>query len=385
MKRIQRVLIASLLHSAMVLAGVFGLTADASVDLSIQDLLKKNDVPGLALAVIQEGRVTRTATYGFREVETKTPLDADTVMYGASLTKFVFSAFVMQLAHEGHIDIDTSIANLLPRPLPEYGRYSDLAGDERWRLLTLRLLLSHQSGFPNFRFFPPGGGYHPDAKLEFMFDPGARFGYSGEGYYIAQLVVEEALGLKTEAELKKRFFDPLGMNRTSMTWKESFRPNFAQGYTVGGVNEGHNMQSNARAAGSMDTSVNDLSRWVAAFMAGNLIAPEARDALYSPGIAIKSKAQFPPWDPAENPRNADVSLAAGVGVKTFRGPQGRGFFQGGHNDKTDNILVCLIDKKQCVLLLMNTAKGHQVFPQIVELLMGRTGLPWAWSYSSLAE
>lgn len=355
----------------------------AEVDRFVGQLVEQHELPGLGLAIIKEGEIVYQKTFGYREVESCTPLDADTVMYGASLTKFVFSALVMELAHEGRLDMDASIATLLPKPLPDYMRYADLAGDERWRDLTLRRLLAHQSGFPNFRFFPPNSDFDPDAKLAFVFDPGVRYGYSGEGYYVAQLVVEEALGIKTGPELQKRFFDPLKMTRTSLTWQDNFRPNFAQGYTVDGENKGHNMQSNVRAAGSMDTTLHDFSRWVAAFMAGDLIAPEARKELFRPGLPITSMRQFPPWDPTDNPANKKSSLAAGIGVETFTGPRGHGFLKGGHNDKTDNMLLCLTEQDECILLLMNTAKGDRVFPQIIEELVGPTGFPWGWKYSSL--
>ncbi|WP_262695834.1 serine hydrolase domain-containing protein [Kordiimonas aquimaris] len=354
-----------------------------AIDDKVNAHMQEENVPGIALAVIENGKVVYKKAYGFRETETETALDADTVMYGASITKFVFSTFVMQLVHEGKLDLDTSIAKLLPNPLPTYERFSDLEGDERWRKLTLRSLLGHTTGFPNFRFFTPDGGFDPDAKLEFFYEPGERYGYSGEGYYIAQLVVEEALGIKTGSELQRRFFDPLGMTRTSLVWRDDFRPNFAQGYAVDGENLGHNMQSNVRAAGSMDTTLNDLSAWVAALMRGKILSNAAFDELLKPVINITSPSQFPTLDNTIDPRNVQLRLSAGLGAETWYGPQGLGFAKGGHNEKTDNMLVCLIEAKKCVVLLSNTAKGDRVFPQIVEFIMGPTGLPWRWKYSSL--
>ncbi len=355
----------------------------ASYDTLIDDLMSAEKVPGVALAVIEDGKVTYSKAYGLREIETKSSLDRDTVMYGASLTKFMFSAFVMQLVEEGKVDLGQPITELLPKPLPDYERFADLLGDDRWRALTLRRLLNHTSGLPNFRFFLPDGGFDRDAKLKFFYRPGERYGYSGEGYYIAQLVVEEALGIKTGPELQRRFFDPLGMTRTSLTWRDDFRSNFAQGYTVDGENRGHNMQSNVRAAGSMDTTIKDMSTWVAAFMDGNLLGDEARAELWLAGTPITSPRQFPTLDTIVEPRNEAVELAAGIGVETWKGPQGRGFIKGGHNEKTDNILVCLIDADRCVLLLSNTAKGDRIFPQIIERILGDTGFPWHWEYSSL--
>jgi CubicO group peptidase (beta-lactamase class C family) len=340
-------------------------------------------IPGLAVAITDGGEVTYLKTFGVRRRETAAPLTADTVMYGASITKLVFAALVMQLEAEGRIDIDRPIGELLPKPLPDYERFTDLAGDARWRQLTLRMLLSHTSGFPNYRFFREDGTFDADGKLAFAYDPDARYGYSGEGYYLAQLVVEEALGLETEAELQARFFRPLGMTRTSLLWQEHARPDFAVGYTRDGENKGHNMQSNARAAGSMDTTITDLSRFMAAFMGGTLINPDARARQLAPGMPILSDHQFPTLAQGSGRYHREAGLSAGVGVVLFDGPQGRGFVKGGHNEKTDNMMQCLIAQARCVILLSNAARGDLIFPQIFEAALGDTGMPWAWEYNSL--
>ena len=69
-----------------------------------------------------------------------------------TLTKAAFAYMVLQLIDEGKINPDASIATYLPKPLPEYEDYADLAGDERWRALTPRVILNHTTGFANFRW-----------------------------------------------------------------------------------------------------------------------------------------------------------------------------------------------------------------------------------------
>ena len=122
------------------------------IDAEARRLMRRESVQGLALAVIDGGQVVHVAAYGQRNVERDLPLTTDTVMYGASLTKTAFAYMVLQLVDEGRLDLDASVADLLPRPLPEYEDYTDLAGDERWRALTPRILLTHTSGFANFRW-----------------------------------------------------------------------------------------------------------------------------------------------------------------------------------------------------------------------------------------
>src|SRR5690606_21681588 len=118
----------------------------ARIDTLARELMQRESVSGLGLAVIDDGRVTYVASYGHRNVEQALPLTPDTVMAGASLTKAAFACMVLQLVDEERLDLDTPIAELLPRPLPEYEDFADLAGDERWRVLTPRMLLNQASG-----------------------------------------------------------------------------------------------------------------------------------------------------------------------------------------------------------------------------------------------
>ena len=175
----------------------------SKLDLHVPRLMQQTGTKGLAVAVIENGRVRDVKAWGSRNAKGDR-LSTETVMYGASLTKAVFAYTVMQLAQEGRIDLDRSIAEYLPKPLPDYpeeDRYSswqDLAGDERWRKLTPRILLNHGSGFANFGFL------EADKKLRFHFEPGSRYAYSGDGIILLQFVLERGLGLDVDAEMQRR-------------------------------------------------------------------------------------------------------------------------------------------------------------------------------------
>ena len=98
----------------------------------------------------------------------------------------------MLLVEEGVIDLDKPLQAYLAKPLPDYPAYADLAGDERYKQITARMVLSHSTGFPNWRQF------EPDGRLKFLFAPGARYSYSGEGFALLQMVVEEITGRDLE-------------------------------------------------------------------------------------------------------------------------------------------------------------------------------------------
>ena len=339
--------------------------------------MEREGVQGLALAVIDEGQVVHVAAYGRRNVEQDLPLTVDTVMYGASLTKSAFAYMVLQLVDEGRLDLDATVAALLPRPLPEYEDYADLAGDDRWRRLTPRMLLTHTSGFANLRWF------EPDQRLRFHHDPGTRYGYSGEGFYLLQFVLEQGLGLDVGLEMQTRIFDRFGLTRTSMSWRPDFAENLADGYAADGSMEPHDERSSVSAAGSMDTSIADQARLWAGIARGDGLSPASRAERIRAQVPITSRHQFPTLDPGIGSWDARVGLAAGLGVVTFRDATGAAWFKGGHNDWTGNMVVCLEDGRRCVVLLANDVRAERIYPELVRTILGETKMPWTWEYEWL--
>ncbi len=344
--------------------------------------MQRTKAQGLAIAIIENGKVTRVSSWGKRNVNGD-PLTTDTVMYGASLTKAVFAYTVMQLVEEGKLDLDTSIAHYLPKPLPEYteearkyAAWQHLAGDERWRKITPRILLTHSAGFANFGFL------EPDGKLRFHFDPGARYAYSGEGMILLQFVIERGLGLDLGKEMQTRVFDRFEMGKTSMMWRPDFSINLADGWKEDGSAVPHDQRSKTRAAGSMDTSIADFAKFAAGYVRGDGLQSNSREELTRPQLAIHTVSQFPSLQAPAAPEQRHKHLAAGLGVISFTGPQGAGFQKGGHNDSTGNTWVCLEQSKNCVVILSNDVRAEQLFPGIVKIILGETGFPWSWEYGS---
>lgn len=333
------------------------------------------DVKGMAIAVIDEGRVVHVGAYGRRNVERNLPLTTDTIMYAASLTKTAFAYMVLQLVDEGRIELDRSIADYLPRSLPEHEDYADLAGDERWRQLTPRIILNHATGFANFRWL------EEDQRLRFHSAPGERYGYSAEGFYILQLALEEGLGLDVGAEMQRRVFDRFGMANTSMQWRASFASNLADGYGVDGGFEAHDERSSVSAAGSMDTSIADQALLWAGVMRGEGLSDASRAALVSAQLPIASAHQFPTLSGETDPRGAAIALSAGLGMVTFADASGPMWFKGGHNDFTGNMLVCQETRRRCVVLLANSVRAELIYPELTRFILGDTAMPWWWEYN----
>ena len=340
----------------------------------VRRLMAAEDVKGLALAVIDDGAVVHVAAYGQRNVERGLPLETDTVMYGASLTKTAFASMVLQLVDEGSFDLDRPLHTYLQQPLPDYEAYGDLAGDDRWRRLTARHVLNHSTGFANFRWL------EDDRRLRFHFTPGERYAYSGEGFNLLQFVLEEGLKLDVKAEMQQRIFDRFGMTKTSMQWRPDFAANLADGYAMDGTFEPHDERSNVSAAGSMDTTIADQARMWSGIVRGEGLSEASRAELVRSQLPIHSARQFPSLIEARDSRGAQIQLAAGLGLVTFDAGRGKVWFKGGHNDWTGNMVVCEESARRCIVLLANSVRAELIYPAIVELVLGDAGAPWWWEY-----
>lgn len=356
-----------------------GRAVDAA-DALITQAIQSHTIEALAMAYIEDGRIVAVRAYGHRNAAGQA-LQTGTVMYGASLTKAVFAYTVMQLVDEGLVDLDAPIERYLDRPLPDYpndsryGPWRDLRGDERWRQLTPRILLTHRSGFGNFAFL------EPDRKLRLHFDPGSRYAYSGEGLILLQFVLEQGTPrLDLGREMQRRVFDRFGMATTSMMWRPDFAANLADGLTLERRWEPHDPRSRVRAAGSMDTTIEDFARFAAGFARGDGLTPRSRAEMVRPQAPITTASQFPTLQAELPPARRRADLAAGIGMVVFDGPQGRGFFKGGHDDATGNTWVCVERRRACAVLLSNDVKAERLYPSLVRALLGETGVPYDWEY-----
>jgi CubicO group peptidase (beta-lactamase class C family) len=356
-----------------------------AVDAEVHRMMADTGAKGLALAVIDQGVVRQVSVYGARNA-VGDPLQRDTIMYGASLTKMTFGYMVAQLAEEGLIDLDRSITDYLPQPLPayiapeiedDYARWSDLAGDDRWKRLTPRLLLNHASGFANFGFL------EPDGKLRFHFDPGAQYGYSGDGIILLQFVLEKGLGLDVGQELQRRIFDPLGMKNTSLIWRDDFKGRTADGWTIEGRPEPHDDRSRVRAAGSMDTTIDDMALLTVSLVNGDRLSAKAYADFLRPQLHITTKSQFPTPQKPLPAGEQRADLYAALGPLVFEGPQGKGFVRGGHNDSTGNMITCLENGKRCVVILGNDLRAEAAIPYLTDFILGETNAPWDFMFGDL--
>jgi len=342
------------------------------VDATVTQLMKAAEVTGVAIAILNDGQIVYSKAYGFRDKEANKPLTVDSVMSAASFSKVAFAYLVMRLVDQGLLDLDKPVYLYLAKPLPEYERYTDLATDERYKRITARMLLSHTSGFANWRWF------EDDRKLKIHFEPGSRFAYSGEGIDLLQLVVETITKKPLEELMQQQVFQPLEMSRTSMVWQGRFDGDCANGYDEYGRNLGPLTVKSADAAGSMHTTVSDFARFVQAVSEGRLLQRKTHDDMLSPQVKIRSKHEFPTLSGETTADNNAIKLSYGLGWGLYWTPYGRAFFKEGHDDGWRNYTVYFDKQRTGIVIMTNSGNGEGIFKDLLETLLKNTFTPIEW-------
>lgn len=190
----------------------------AKVDAAAERAIREGFVPGGAVALIEGGEVTLMRGYGFADGDTGHPVTPETIFQIGSISKTVAAWGVTHLVEAGEVELDAPIESIVTRwRLPE----SEFDASE----VTIRRLLSHTAGLSVHGY--PGHGPvevlpsieeslsgepHSTTAVRIVTDPGSAWSYSGGGYTLLQLAVEELSGESFEAYLEREVLDPLGMS-----------------------------------------------------------------------------------------------------------------------------------------------------------------------------
>jgi CubicO group peptidase (beta-lactamase class C family) len=342
------------------------------MDATVDRLLEAAHVMGAGVAIFHDGGIAHLKAYGLRDTEKHLPLTPDSVMTSASLSKAAFATVVMRLVQQGKLKLDKPVYEYLPKPLPAYPRYTDLKGDERYKKITLRMLLSHTSGFPNWRAF------EDDHTLKIHFEPGSRYAYSGEGIDLAQLVVETVTHEPLTALMEQELFGPLGMSRTNMVWEPLFESDFANGYDEYGRSLGPEKRTTPDAAGSMQTTLHDYATFLSAVMRGKGLDAKMTAEMLRPQIAIHSAHEFPSLDTESTTANDSIHLSYGLGWGLYSSPYGRAFFKEGHDEGWRHLAFCFDEMGTGILVMTNSSNGEGIFKPLLDALLGPTHFPFEW-------
>jgi CubicO group peptidase (beta-lactamase class C family) len=303
--------------------------AEAGPPRWIDEILNRRPAVGLAVGVIQSGRLEFFRGHGLADVASKTPITEDTVFRIASLTKLFTAVAVMQLSEQGLVDLDA--------PANDYLRaYRLVPAQAGWRPATLRHLLTHTAGIPEIRgvtdllqadFMPSGGRpghlsvkageplpslaeyYRGDLRI--VVEPGTAFAYTNHGFATLGQVVEDVSSMPLERYFRERIFEPLGMADTDLVRSERIRSGLATGYAFGrkGPAPVQDREWTCAGGGGIYSTTRDMARFVGALLGGG--ANEHGRILEPATLATMFEPHYQP-----DPR------IPGMGLGFFRGEVG---------------------------------------------------------------
>ncbi|MEO1655376.1 MAG: serine hydrolase domain-containing protein, partial [Bacteroidota bacterium] len=213
---------------------------------SLSKWQKELGIPALGIATIEQGKINRQIVQGELTPGKAAPYNA--IFDVASITKSMLTYLTMQLVSQGQWDLD--------EPLYPYWVDPDVKDDPRHKKLTSRIVLSHQTGFKNWRFM------NEDKKLAFDFEPGTKFGYSGEGFVYLQRALEKKFEQPLEQLLQEQLFDPYSMKDSHLIWTDRVDVSRqALGHNASAEPYEYTKIREASAADDMLTTVGDLARF----------------------------------------------------------------------------------------------------------------------------
>ncbi len=294
-----------------------------------EKLLKEHQVPALGMATIADGMLTKVEVYGTLDGERKAPYN--TIFKVASLTKPIVALTALKLVDAGLLSLDEALYRHWIDP--------DLKNDKRHKRLTPRLILSHQSGFPNWRYL------NESQALSFEFEPGTKFQYSGEGFEYLRQAIENKLGKSLEELADSLVLKPAKMHDTRFWWDEEMNE---KRYALNFDKEGKPFETNkyyeANAAANLLTTLEDYGNFMAYVLNGAGLSNDLFEEMTANQVKLKEDDYFTlGWEKLTNFSTGDYALLhtgkdPGVSTLAIMYPKSRkGFVIFLNGDNVDKI------------------------------------------------
>lgn len=330
------------------------------LNTTVPRLMKAADVPGLSIAVIKDGKVFLNQGYGVKNATAADPVTDNTVFEAASLSKPVFAYAALKLVDAGKLDLD--------KPLVQYLGESYIKNDDRINLITARRVLTHSTGFPNWR----GNGQ----DLKIVFPPGERFSYSGEGFVFLQKVIEKVTGQPLDTVMKQLVFEPLGMTSSSYVWRADYQTTKATGHDFGGNAGKRREPKDANAAASLQTTSLDYAKFMIAVMNGAGLKKSTSTAMLSPQMKVDEGCSNCVNRPPTGKLSTNIFWGFGVGLQQTS--DGTAFWHWGDNGDVHCYMLAYPKSKIGVAIFTNSGNGHSIIPEIINESLGGEQPVAAW-------
>jgi CubicO group peptidase (beta-lactamase class C family) len=267
--------------------------AVTAIDGFIKQEMEQQHIPGLSLAVVVNDELIFTRGYGLANVELAAPALSESVYEVASITKQFTAVAILLLAQDHKLTLDDTLGHLLP------------GGPESWNKISVRQMLTHTSGIPDFddgnpfdlrRDYSEDDLVHLAATLPLKFPTGSRWSYSNTGYVLLGAIVHRVSGTAYADFLRQRIFSPLHMVNTRVNSQGDIIPFRADGYQLeDGVLKNQDFLSaglRGTGDGGIVSTVVDMAKWDAALQSGALLPADVWRQVFTP-VTLNSGKTFP--------------------------------------------------------------------------------------------
>ena len=276
-------------------------------------------------------------------------VDDNTLFEAASITKPVFAFAVQRLAERGVIDLD--------KPLYQYLPYKDIEYDERYKLITAKHVLTHRTGFPNWRWM------NADGKLDLKFVPGTSYNYSGEGFEYLKMVIEKITNKKVEQVLQEEVIQPIGLYHTFFSKNDSLQRMVANGH-----NDRLPSNNDLPESPGMAYSMHTEAAIFTTFMLYLLEQKGLNAQTYETMFRKQSEYTYDPGD--EKPRNPTYM---GMSLEIRETPFGKTFGHGGNNGDFKCLFEVYKEQKMGYVVFTNSNTSDALLESLREFLVeGKT-------------
>ncbi|WP_051554700.1 serine hydrolase [Maribacter antarcticus] len=350
-----------------------------SLTHKIDQLLTDAKVHGMAISVFNKNTPVYQKIFGYSDYPNKIPLTDSTNIYGASLSKAVFSILVMALVEEGVINLDTPLESYLPKKIYEYepqtrwhDDFCDLKKDSLYQKITARMCLAHTTGFPNWRWI------EKDQKLKTHSTPGTKYSYSGEGFVYLQVVLEKLSGMGLEELAQERVFEPLGMKASSYQWNPKFEKDYAFGHKTDGGKYEKDKDNEPRGGSTLETTALDYATFLEAILHKKIVSVASYTEIFSPHIRITSSAQFGVGTAIKTDKYDPINLSYGLGWGYLKTPFGKGVFKEGSGNGFQHYSILFPEIGIGIMIMTNSDNGKSIFKELLEVAIKDTFTPWEW-------
>jgi CubicO group peptidase (beta-lactamase class C family) len=326
-----------------------------ALEQTVPELMRKYSVPGLSLALIRNGNIYWVKSFGVKD--RREPVTKDTTFEAASLSKVVFAYAVLKLADQGKIDLDAPLQHYLEAPY--------IQGDPRINKITARMVLTHRTGFPNWR---------RSEGLTIHFGPGDHFSYSGEGFVFLSKAVERITGQSLNDFMQRMVFTPLGMTSSSYVWRQDYDARAAIGHDKDGKAHKKWKPKEANPASSLQTTAVDYARFMTALLDGKGLKPDTLKQLETPYTPVQQNCTANCFSVA--PLSATIFWGLGVGLE--KSSAGLAFWHWGDNGVFKAYMVGLPEHKSGLVMFTNSENGLSIADAVVKAALGseQPSLQW---------